>query len=428
MPHAAWILKFVSLILVSFVGIAAANAQVTYDKLVFKHEQNGLNPNGRITWTQLTFRVEGIKINGHCYQSCSTRFSLDSHLGTKIIRYDVGIYGGKNMTVSSSFPPQSRWPNGTPQVFVGTSRMTTSLRKAIKNFSGDERLFIAWIIANSAELIEFASLQKNGIQPLIATQWASKKIFFEEYVRNALPEVKPEIALLDRNSENTNDQLLSIIQPALIELGFYSGAIDGKVGPATKEAIKAFERSRNDLANGYVDTKELAYLKNSIKSAAQQVKRTDYSVALTETEKLRYRTKIQRLEKRISLLKNNEDFRAQLESRVFELRHALVTGQRVAAIAAIQPDEVMVEGSENVEGLKAEIAQLKKELASTKAAYAESVQRERKARSDLTELKLPASQLNEPSSKAVEHASKVQSGDKQIENPAKRKIEQRNKE
>ncbi len=56
------------------------------------------------------------------------------------------------------------------------------------------------------------------------------------------------------------------IQTALKKAGFYTGEIDGKLGPRTKKAIKAFQKSKGLTADGVVDAKtwkELnRYLKN----------------------------------------------------------------------------------------------------------------------------------------------------------------------
>ena len=45
------------------------------------------------------------------------------------------------------------------------------------------------------------------------------------------------------------------IQGALKKAGFYNGAIDGKMGPKTKEAIKEFQKEYGLKADGVVGTK-----------------------------------------------------------------------------------------------------------------------------------------------------------------------------
>jgi murein L,D-transpeptidase YcbB/YkuD len=54
------------------------------------------------------------------------------------------------------------------------------------------------------------------------------------------------------------------LQQALKQAGFYQGALDGKIGQKTKEAIKAFQRD-NDLAvDGIVGRGTWAKLKNNL--------------------------------------------------------------------------------------------------------------------------------------------------------------------
>jgi len=44
-------------------------------------------------------------------------------------------------------------------------------------------------------------------------------------------------------------------QAALEKSGFYKGAIDGKLGPQTKKAIKAFQRSKGLSSDGVIGVK-----------------------------------------------------------------------------------------------------------------------------------------------------------------------------
>lgn len=50
------------------------------------------------------------------------------------------------------------------------------------------------------------------------------------------------------------------IQAALKSAGFYTGAVDGKIGPKTKQAIKEFQRARGLTADGRVGSKTWAQL------------------------------------------------------------------------------------------------------------------------------------------------------------------------
>lgn len=54
------------------------------------------------------------------------------------------------------------------------------------------------------------------------------------------------------------------VQTALKNAGFYNGDLDGKIGPKTKEAIKAFQRDNNLSVDGVVGRGTWAKLKNNL--------------------------------------------------------------------------------------------------------------------------------------------------------------------
>ena len=55
------------------------------------------------------------------------------------------------------------------------------------------------------------------------------------------------------------------IQLALKAAGFYEGPIDGKLGPRTKESVKAFQRSNGLTADGRVGSKTALALARFLK-------------------------------------------------------------------------------------------------------------------------------------------------------------------
>jgi peptidoglycan hydrolase-like protein with peptidoglycan-binding domain len=69
----------------------------------------------------------------------------------------------------------------------------------------------------------------------------------------AKPAAAPASA--DRNKE---------IQIALKNAGFYAGAIDGKIGPKTKEAIREFQKAKGLRADGKVGSKTWAELQKHL--------------------------------------------------------------------------------------------------------------------------------------------------------------------
>lgn len=54
------------------------------------------------------------------------------------------------------------------------------------------------------------------------------------------------------------------IQTALKDLGFYQGAIDGRIGPKTQAAIREFQQKNGLVADGKVGPKTRAALKKAL--------------------------------------------------------------------------------------------------------------------------------------------------------------------
>lgn len=54
------------------------------------------------------------------------------------------------------------------------------------------------------------------------------------------------------------------VQIALKNAGFYNGELDGKIGPKTKDAIKAFQRDNNLTVDGVVGRGTWSRLKNNL--------------------------------------------------------------------------------------------------------------------------------------------------------------------
>ena len=72
----------------------------------------------------------------------------------------------------------------------------------------------------------------------------------------AVPQIaeKPAAVSLDKQSRNKD------IQTALRKAGFYTGAIDGKMGPKTKKAIMDFQKANGLKADGKVGPRTWAEL------------------------------------------------------------------------------------------------------------------------------------------------------------------------
>jgi len=63
------------------------------------------------------------------------------------------------------------------------------------------------------------------------------------------------------------------IQAALKNAGFYTGSIDGKIGPKTKKAIEAFQSANGLKADGKVGPKTWEALNKHLNSAAESAKK-----------------------------------------------------------------------------------------------------------------------------------------------------------
>lgn len=54
-------------------------------------------------------------------------------------------------------------------------------------------------------------------------------------------------------SDSNADSSVSQVQAALAREGYYHGAIDGSIGPATRNALRRFQRSHGLDATGQID-------------------------------------------------------------------------------------------------------------------------------------------------------------------------------
>jgi peptidoglycan hydrolase-like protein with peptidoglycan-binding domain len=64
-----------------------------------------------------------------------------------------------------------------------------------------------------------------------------------------------DTAVVDTASDSSDTPDGAAIQKALKNLGLYSGVVDGKIGPKTKEAIREFQRKNNLTVDGKVGPK-----------------------------------------------------------------------------------------------------------------------------------------------------------------------------
>ena len=108
------------------------------------------------------------------------------------------------------------------------------------------------------------------INPKSRTQWQrmTRNDLFEKICAKfgRIPVVRSEIEARDTYARHTPSLLKNRIQPPLKKLGYYSGAIDGLIGPGTIGAIKEFERKAGLFPDGVLRTgRELSILDKALK-------------------------------------------------------------------------------------------------------------------------------------------------------------------
>lgn len=87
-------------------------------------------------------------------------------------------------------------------------------------------------------------------------QEPAKEVAVETIPPTAAPQItEKKVAVLQEPQDKNKD-----IQKALKSAGFYTGAIDGKIGPKTKKAIEEFQRAKGLKADGKVGPKTWAEL------------------------------------------------------------------------------------------------------------------------------------------------------------------------
>ncbi len=103
-----------------------------------------------------------------------------------------------------------------------------------------------------------AGLQVSGV--------ASKELL--EHMKFALPKVNARTGGADGPSR----ELVSEVQRGLAERGYYTGALDGLIGPATREAVRRFQADAGLPVTGIVDQR----LAGELTSVDPNVRASDY--------------------------------------------------------------------------------------------------------------------------------------------------------
>jgi len=87
---------------------------------------------------------------------------------------------------------------------------------------------------------------------------------------SATSEAKPQAKLEPLPPQGPYKPAVTEIQAALKNAGFYTGNIDGKMGPMTKKAVENFQKANNLTVDGKVGPKTWSALSKYLTVAAEQ--------------------------------------------------------------------------------------------------------------------------------------------------------------
>jgi len=137
--------------------------------------------------------------------------------------------------------------------------MGSQTRKAIRDFQKEKGLWPSskvnsktWLELNKGKEV----IKKEMVmQPMVlSSENYPHEVEFEEEIRKIME--PQEKAIKERFPKDKKKQ----IQIALQKAGFYKAKIDGKIGPQTKEAIKAFQKTKGLKADGVAGAQTWAEL------------------------------------------------------------------------------------------------------------------------------------------------------------------------
>ena len=274
----------------------------TFDEVKFVRENSG---GATPQWSQLEFKVVGPRVSGRAYKAVLS-FTIDTSNTLKYNRTDIRF--------KEDWLLNKRWFNSTSRTdaYLGSRPFTTLEKREIFLLSSDERVVLAWIITNASELIEFAintdRIRKN--RSLMQWKRMLQSGLFEGSLRKhfgKIPGIAKDINERDKYARHTKLLLKNRIQPALKQLGYYNGAIDGIIGRGTRRAIKDFERTQDIFPDGILrSTAEFKLLKSAIakKGSQSQVVRQAINVdtGIQDAQVLELKQKLKASEERVQYL------------------------------------------------------------------------------------------------------------------------------
>jgi len=247
----------ISLCVCIYLPICAQSDILTFDSILSQGENNGDKHNGG-SWTTLEFKILNPVIGTRRYLNRSSiSFTIDSDRNINRTRSDIRI--GTDWLRNRKFKSaNNKWNN----IWVGSGSLNGTQVSDIRSFDNDEKVVLAWIIANSDELINYSLSKHKNMPKRSRLTWErmARGQKFERNVRRFLgASARAELKQYD-NFSHSKLILKNTIQPKLKLLNYYNGAIDGIGGPKTTKAIKAFEKANGLLVDGKLFGKERALL------------------------------------------------------------------------------------------------------------------------------------------------------------------------
>ena len=252
-------IKVVVFLWVTMFPSVAISGVFTFDKVEFQQEQNG----GKIgSWSQLIFEVENPRVDGRSYLGREKiRFSIDTNLDKSYNRTEIKF---SHSWLTSRVYLGSKFP----VAYFGSRKLNRQQKSDLASFTTFEWAALAWIIVNSDELIGHALNSPVNVlfAPLSRPHWSnylSKGVFEKNLRKNfgLVPEIRYLLKDHDDYAKHNKTLLKNKIQPGLAKLGYYSGVIDGLIGPATITAIKKLEKESGLFPDGIlIEPRELNLL------------------------------------------------------------------------------------------------------------------------------------------------------------------------
>jgi len=175
-----------------FMPFGAQAEVLKFENVTFNREYNGKSYNA--TWTQLAFHVSAPILGIRKYQNRgSFSFTLDSDMNFNRTRTDIRF--------RNDWLKQRKFlSSGKNDIYLGSRKLQYKEIQDLRSLSDDEKSVLAWIVANSDELIKLALNSNTNIPKKSRLAWKknSRGKLFERNVRQYIgPSIMPQLKEYD---------------------------------------------------------------------------------------------------------------------------------------------------------------------------------------------------------------------------------------